>query len=107
MSSVSNAGVAESSRLNERSAITIATPIAGKSFTRRPSQVNQRRIRFARFGAAWTGAWAVGQTAHAKTAPPMMRNGIPSHSSTLPFGRSMRRPTPAKVVMSAMKVAAR
>src|SRR5436309_1501328 len=52
MSSVSKVGVAESSRLNERSAITIATPIAGKSFTRRPSQVNQRRIRFARFGSA-------------------------------------------------------
>src|SRR2546428_1030058 len=107
MSSVSKAGVADSSRLNERSAITIATPIAGKSFTRRPSQVNQWSSRLARFGALWTGTWPVGHTAHAKTAPPRMRNGIPSHSRMLPFGRSMRSPTPAKVVMSAMKVVAR
>jgi len=32
---------------------------------------------------------------------------MPSHSSTLPFGRSMRRATPAKVVISAIRVAAR
>src|SRR5207244_13235363 len=95
------------SRLNERSAITIATPIAGKSLTRRPSQVSQWSSRLARFGALWTGTWPVGHTAHANTAPPRMRNGIPSHSRMLPFGRSMRSPTPAKVVMSAMKVVAR
>src|SRR6266540_2720583 len=89
------------------SARMIAAPNAGKNGTSRPSHVRRRNSRAPTDGGPGGVVAPWGHTLQTNTAPPTARKGKPSHSNTLPSGRSMRSAPPAEVVRIARRIIVR